>query len=54
LRDVSWDARQGTSDEETSVEPGENPDDLRQRVRETRERLRARLDEGRDDDDREE
>ena len=54
LRDVSWDARQGTSDEETSVEAGEDRLDLRQRVRETRERLRARLDEGRDDDDREE
>lgn len=54
LRDVSWDARRGTSDEEPSVEPGENPGELRRRVRETRERLRARLDEGREDDEREE
>ncbi|MGI8910125.1 MAG: YtxH domain-containing protein [Rubrobacteraceae bacterium] len=58
LRDVSWDARQDarrkTADKEIAAEPGETPSDLRRRVRETRDRLRARLDEGRDDDDREE
>ncbi len=63
LRDVSWDARQRTSEEEIAVESGEIPGELRRRVQETRDRLRARLDEPRtaktrrdeehEDDDRE-
>jgi len=44
LRDVSWDARRGPSGE-SEEEPGDTPEDLRRRVRETRARLRARLDE---------
>lgn len=43
LRDVSWGARQGETSEPAG-EGGDTPDDLRRRVRQTRARLRARLD----------
>jgi hypothetical protein len=45
LRDVSWDARQENRREPAEEPGGEAPEDLRRRVRETRARLRARLDE---------
>ena len=44
LRDVSWGTRKEPT-EEPAREPGETSEDLHRRVRETRARLRAQLDE---------
>lgn len=53
LRDVSWDAPRGAPHEAAGPASGEDPDELRRRIQETRSRLRERLEdpgpEGRED-----